>query len=436
MRIVLYGGAFMEFEKIQIAGFRNITEINIMLGSITGLLSVNSYGKSNVLKAIDFGIDFINAPKKEKDVMMGWKSGFPLNKNSYMTDFSFTIELSLVSNEKQYEAVYTYSFSWRNKTKQDAKIKKEVLKLREKGSKQLYSSYIVREDDKAFYRTSQSGRCNKEILIGDQELVLNKLTAYDNLFYLDIIMQLNDIETYIDKHLDTEKAYKPDPIIRRETQQFALVDSDNIPRTLYQLKLKYPEKYAYLEDIFTQLFPKIEYLILKELKLNASEIDCNLPEELMLMDNIYMLFCKEKNVVKPINFQNMSDGARRILLLLSNLILADIHHMPFICIEEPENSIHPGLLQQFVEVLNDIRGKTKILITSHSPYLVNYLQPEDIYIGCYNEQDLVEFHKIRESAIHRLYKDADASDMNYGDYIFDLLSDPGASEEIEQYVEK
>lgn len=133
-----------------------------------------------------------------------------------------------------------------------------------------------------------------------------------------------------------------------------------------------------------------------------------------------------------INFQEMSDGARRILLLLTNLILADINNISLFCIEEPENSINPSLFRNYIEIINDLSDKTKIIITSHSPYLIDYLSPEQIYIGCNNEKGIVDFRKIKKSTINKLYKDSSSLNMGYGEYLFDLFSD--SSEEINNYV--
>ena len=50
----------LKLEKIRIDGFKNILDSEIKLDKITSLLSTNSYGKSNLLEAIDFGFYFLN----------------------------------------------------------------------------------------------------------------------------------------------------------------------------------------------------------------------------------------------------------------------------------------------------------------------------------------------------------------------------------------
>lgn len=78
----------MRIEKITVHGFRNIRNTELRLDNILALVSLNSYGKSNLLTAIDFGTDFITLPKNAKKRMMHLITGVPLNKQ--LADHSST----------------------------------------------------------------------------------------------------------------------------------------------------------------------------------------------------------------------------------------------------------------------------------------------------------------------------------------------------------
>ena len=157
-----------------------------------------------------------------------------------------------------------------------------------------------------------------------------------------------------------------------------------------------------------------------------------------ISDKYYLLFVDDKNLNSSINFMAMSDGARRILLLLTFVVLAQINNYDLICIEEPENSIHPGLLRKFLFTISELSEKTKLLFSSHSPYLINYMQPENIYLGLPNYKGFAEFKKFKTNtnAKKKLLKDVLDSNMQLGDYLFDLMS--GSEDDIEElnsYVE-
>jgi predicted ATP-binding protein involved in virulence len=47
---------------------------------------------------------------------------------------------------------------------------------------------------------------------------------------------------------------------------------------------------------------------------------------------------------------------------------------PMLVVEEPENSVHPWILRQFIDFCRDAPDK-QILLTSHSPVLLNYVDP-------------------------------------------------------------
>ena len=55
-------------------------------------------------------------------------------------------------------------------------------------------------------------------------------------------------------------------------------------------------------------------------------------------------------------------------------------------------------------------------------YLINYINPSNIYIGLPNENGIATFSKIKDKHINRLMNDANDMDLNVGDYLFDLMS--------------
>ena len=86
--------------------------------------------------------------------------------------------------------------------------------------------------------------------------------------------------------------------------------------------------------------------------------------------------------------------------------------------------------------LNSFSKHSNIIITSHSPYLINYLEPSSIYLGLPNEFGLAKFAKIKEKSSNKLLQDAKNMDMLIGDYLFDLMSgDESDLETIKEYTE-
>lgn len=430
----------MVINKTRISGFRNIVDIQLNLEKITALVGPNSFGKSNVMEAISFGFDFIKEPNvSNKDKMMMWKRGIPLLKINAMQNFSFDIELSLNSKNKKYFIHYGYEFAW-GISRNSGKILKEYLRIKEKADHQKYQYFINRENGKAKYKSSETGRCSKIIKIEDNALVINKIMAFDDLFYLDIIKQINEFDYYIERHLDPSSSYSIDPFIMKGFNDLDVNDIQNIPRTIYHLKKQYPNKYELLENSFKQLFPNILEIDIKEFKINSEHHKSVKTSEdipFVFSDRVYIMNVIDDNLVQPISFERMSDGAKRVFLMLTYAIIADIRGFSLISIEEPENSIHPALLQNYLDVLLQLVCNCKVLISSHSPYILQYLNPHDIYVGIPCKQGKACFKRISGSKVNLLIKDATEFNNSTGEYIFNLLSNEEEELEIlEGYLEQ
>lgn len=78
----------------------------------------------------------------------------------------------------------------------------------------------------------------------------------------------------------------------------------------------------------------------------------------------------------------MSDGTLKVFAYM--ILLADPNPSPFICIEEPENGLYHKLLEVFVQELREETKRSKnapqIFVTTHQPYLVDALRPNEVWI--------------------------------------------------------
>ena len=73
-----------------------------------------------------------------------------------------------------------------------------------------------------------------------------------------------------------------------------------------------------------------------------------------------------------------SDGTLRLLGLLTTLY--QYPHLPFVGIEEPEFAIHPGALAALAEYLEEASQMTQIVITTHSPDLIDQLSVDSLRV--------------------------------------------------------
>ena len=137
------------------------------------------------------------------------------------------------------------------------------------------------------------------------------------------------------------------------------------------------------------------------------------------------VFCvvKDKNLIHPIDFAMMSDGAKRVFMILARIILANEGNVSLIAIEEPENSVHPSLFQAYIQIISQLLDNCKIIITSHSPYVVSYLDPSWIHVGVNRQPGIAEFFTFKKTGQRLLQQDAADFKMSTGDYLFSMLAD-------------
>ena len=154
---------------------------------------------------------------------------------------------------------------------------------------------------------------------------------------------------------------------------------------------------------------------------------------LLVANSIHVLYVKDKNLIQPIDFAMMSDGAKRVFMILTRIIVASVSNISLIAIEEPENSVHPKLFQAYMQIISQLLDDCKVIITSHSPYIVSYLNPLWIHVGMNRKAGVAEFFTFKKSKQKQLQQDAEEFNMSMGDYLFSLLADSESN--ISDYLE-
>jgi len=99
-------------------------------------------------------------------------------------------------------------------------------------------------------------------------------------------------------------------------------------------------------------------------------------------DGRLLLKFNETGYQDPFYQQSMSDGTLKMFAYL--LLLEDPEPPAFIGIEEPENGLYHKLLEElafeFRNYAESSQGKIQMLITTHSPYFVDALNPKQVWL--------------------------------------------------------
>lgn len=422
----------IRIDQISIEGFANIGQVSLAFSGIDALIAFNNYGKSNVMRAINFGISFIKAGPSQRLSLMASQQVIPINKAISQKDFVFEVSGCILGDEEE-QFVYAYSFEWpKDGASKGRRIKSEVLKMK-KADASKYTTYVQRGEGQGVYLPSQTGRCDKPLSIGNEELLLDKLSHFDELFYVGAIKRILGLEVIM---VDTME--NPNLLFRRisvqmpkETYSLQISPNSEVGFFVYSLMKMDPDRYALFKDAVISLLPSIEDFEPIEINLKAQTsmaqdapgVPFSLPEK------FYDIRVKESYNNQQTSIDLISSGSKRIFYVLAMGIGADLNQIPLMMLEELENSIHPALLQNLLMTLDGLCDHTRVLISSHSPYLIRYLDVSRIHIGIPNRQGLAIFKHIKPSKVRTISRLASEQGVSMGDYLFSLMLEASFGEE-------
>ncbi len=162
---------------------------------------------------------------------------------------------------------------------------------------------------------------------------------------------------------------------------------DNLPNVIQYLKEQHEPQ---LEDILKTLTRRVPRL---------EKVDAEL-----LADGRLLLQIKDAPFERPILAKFTSDGTLKMLAYLT--VLYDPEPPQLIGIEEPENHLHPRLLPELAEECREASARTQLMVTTHSPFFVNGLKPEELWVlfrdenGYTQAQRAVDMRGIKEFMEH------------------------------------
>lgn len=147
------------------------------------------------------------------------------------------------------------------------------------------------------------------------------------------------------------------------------------------------DRFAKLEQRFKQIFPEIARIeLVRQPAFQAAQNDAEQVPLLARADGKGIRF-KLASGGQSIAAAQASDG---LLLVLAYLAVLHLPKPPrVLLVEEPENGVHPGRLKEVLVILRDLvkeQSHTQVLLTTHSPYVVDLFAPEEVTL-CHKGDD-------------------------------------------------
>jgi len=136
---------------------------------------------------------------------------------------------------------------------------------------------------------------------------------------------------------------------------------DNVANVIQHLAERHPDRLERIFQVLRQRVPRIERVLAEPMP-----------------DGRLLLQIKDAPFSHPVLAKFASDGTLKMLAYL--VLLYDPDPPPFIGIEEPENFLHPRLLPELAEECRTATARTQLVVTTHSPFFLNALQPKEVRV--------------------------------------------------------
>ena len=140
---------------------------------------------------------------------------------------------------------------------------------------------------------------------------------------------------------------------------------DNLGNVVQFMEREHPERFASILRRVAERIPGIDRI-----------------DTVRSPDGRLLLRFNDKGFEDPFYAQQVSDGTLKLFAYL--IMLEDPAPPPLICIEEPENGLYPKLLEilagEFRARATGKAGAPQVFVTTHQPYFVDALRPEETWI--------------------------------------------------------
>jgi energy-coupling factor transporter ATP-binding protein EcfA2 len=131
---------------------------------------------------------------------------------------------------------------------------------------------------------------------------------------------------------------------------------ENLARYLLHAYLERRRDFQRVEEALRSLIPEVEEVV-PHIEGDSVEV-----------------WIKAKGLDEPLRPHNVSDGTMRALAIASALYGGS----SLVVLEEPENCVHPHLLEALMSLARD--SPPQVILTTHSPYLLDHARPEEVYV--------------------------------------------------------
>jgi len=181
---------------------------------------------------------------------------------------------------------------------------------------------------------------------------------------------------------------------------------ENLSAWLMWLQTRSPQSFERISEVARDVFPEIRRLL-----------TWPTPQGTVFLTS------QEQALLRPTPVHQMSSGEIVFIAFLSLICAPDDLSGTLFLIEEPENHLHPKLLETLISLLRQVRqevedrnvARSQIVLTTHSPYMLDQMNLDEVM---WVEKKNGETKVVRPSEKSHLRKLVENQDLGLGDLMF------------------
>ncbi len=353
-------------KTIRFCNFKSISDRPVSLGNLNVLIGANAAGKSNFVDGLRFIHDLLNHGLSIAiGRRLGWENVLSRDKPASEKITAHILhefqgpDRTVKFGKKTYtprDIEYTVEAAYSRKR---TYLHSEILKARFQQDANEITERFERSRSKVSVDSSiRSAKRPESFKLPKQ---LQDKPFLQSGFYLVGSLLLSDCITHW-RFYDLDVSASRRPCID-EGQDILLDDGRNLAVILDRLRLSSSQA--------------VRDRIMKLMSILVPGFDSWKTEQ--QFDGTLGFRIREQHITKDLLPKMISDGTIRLLSLLLALLYQS-SQAALICIDEPERHLHPQLLKTLVEIMRDVSQQTQLVVTTHSPELVKWLQPNEVFM--------------------------------------------------------
>lgn len=338
--------------RVKIRNYKSIEKCDVSPGLLTILVGRNGSGKSNFLDALRFMVDGLQTSLDHAMKARGGIDDVRRRSQGHPRNFGIEVDIQLPSTTA------TYGFEITSKPKGGFEVKNEKLEVRDAHGKKI-SGFRLSSGEIKSSSPTPADRMPQ--------------SASDRL-YLVTVSGLAEFRESYDALLSMG-FYNLNPEQMKEVQspdagELLQRDGGNIASVVARLAENASETKERIQEYLNLIVPDISDFNRKPLG-HRETVEFHQ---------------RVKGSPHPWKFYaaNMSDGTLRTLgILVAAMQLADQENrVRLVGIEEPETALHPAASGALMDSLREAVSVTQVLITTHSPELLDRFDAETDTLLC------------------------------------------------------